>query len=115
MKQVGESAVKRAFSSMVFMIRELQSFTLHMRELLLFEDLQGILLRVRKEMHASFVWLFQQVFSATPTLMVSVMILLANFTVYSIGSSNSALAAAAATPPTATTVSFRFVFFFFFF
>ncbi|KAL0812700.1 hypothetical protein Bca101_069143 [Brassica carinata] len=108
MKQVGESAVKRAFSSMVFMIRELQSFTLHMRELLLFEDLQGILLRVRKEMHASFVWLFQQVFSATPTLMVSVMILLANFTVYSIGSSNSALAAAAATPPTATTVSFRF-------
>ncbi|KAJ0244870.1 Tetratricopeptide repeat [Hirschfeldia incana] len=105
MKQVGESAVKRAFSSMVFMIRELQSFTLHMRELLLFEDLQGILLRVRKEMHASFVWLFQQVFSATPTLMVSVMILLANFTVYSIGS-NSALAAV--TPPTAATVSFRF-------
>lgn len=106
--RVGESAccsVKRAFSSMVFMIRELQSFTLHMRELLLFEDLQGILLRVRKEMHASFVWLFQQVFSATPTLMVSVMILLANFTVYSIGS-NSALAA---TPPTAT-VSFRFVY-----
>ncbi|KAL0865325.1 hypothetical protein Bca101_044443 [Brassica carinata] len=106
--QVGESAccsVKRAFSSMVFMIRELQSFTLHMRELLLFEDLQGILLRVRKEMHASFVWLFQQVFSATPTLMVSVMILLANFTVYSIGS-NSALAAVS-TPPTAT-VSFRF-------
>ncbi|CAN6908597.1 unnamed protein product [Brassica oleracea] len=92
-KQVGESsAVKRAFSSMVFMIREIQSFTLHMRELLLFEDLQGVLLRVRKEMHASFVWLFQQVFSTTPTLMVSVMILLANFTVYSIGT-NSALAA----------------------
>lgn len=92
-KQVGESsAMNRAFSSMVFMIRELQSFTLHMRELLLFEDLQGVLLRVRKEMHASFVWLFQQVFSTTPTLMVSVMILLANFTVYSIGT-NSALAA----------------------
>ncbi|CAH2038681.1 unnamed protein product [Thlaspi arvense] len=108
-KQVGDSAccsVKRAFSSMVFMIRELQSFTLHMRELLLFEDLQGILLRVRKEMQASFVWLFQQVFSATPTLMVSVMILLANFTVYSIGS-NSALAAATPHPPTAT-VSFLF-------
>ncbi|CAA7026332.1 unnamed protein product [Microthlaspi erraticum] len=110
-KQVGESAtcsVKRAFSSMVFMIRELQSFALHMRELLLFEDLQGILLRVRKEMHASFVWLFQQVFSATPTLMVSVMILLANFTVYSIGS-NSALAAVATPhPPAAATVSFIF-------
>ncbi|CAH8251452.1 unnamed protein product [Arabidopsis lyrata] len=108
LKQVGESAcssVERAFSSMVFMIRELQSFTLHMRELLLFEDLQGILHRVRKEMQASFVWLFQQVFSATPTLMVSVMILLANFTVYSI-ESNSALAAAVS-PPT-TTLSFSF-------
>lgn len=108
-KQVNESvscSVKKAFSSMVFMIRELQSFTLHMRELLLFEDLQGILLRVRKEMQASFVWLFQQVFSATPTLMVSVMILLANFTVYSIGN-NSALAAVAP-PPATTTVSYVF-------
>ncbi|ESQ36172.1 hypothetical protein EUTSA_v10007265mg [Eutrema salsugineum] len=108
--QVGESAccsVKRAFSSMVFMIRELQSFTLHMRELLLLEDLQGILHRVRKEMHASFVWLFQQVFSATPTLMVSVMILLANFTVYSIGT-NSAFAAAATPHPPTATVSFIF-------
>ncbi|AEE28100.1 Tetratricopeptide repeat (TPR)-like superfamily protein [Arabidopsis thaliana] len=107
LNQVGESAccsVKKAFSSMVFMIRELQSFTLHMRELLLFEDLQGILHRVRKEMQASFVWLFQQVFSATPTLMVSVMILLANFTVYSI-ESNSALAAAVSPP---TTLSFSF-------
>ncbi|XP_010414361.1 PREDICTED: uncharacterized protein LOC104700532 [Camelina sativa] len=94
-KQVGESAccsMNKAFSSMVFMIRELQSFTLHMREVLFYEDLQEILLRVREELHQSFVWLFQQVFSATPTLMVYVMILLANFTVYSIGS-NSALAA----------------------
>uniref|UniRef100_A0A1J3DQI0 Uncharacterized protein n=1 Tax=Noccaea caerulescens TaxID=107243 RepID=A0A1J3DQI0_NOCCA len=87
-------SMNKAFSSMVFMIRELQSFTLRMREFLFYEDLQGILQRVREEMHASFVWLFQQVFSATPTLMVYVMILLANFTVYSIGT-NSALAAAA--------------------
>ncbi|WZY90012.1 hypothetical protein YC2023_046747 [Brassica napus] len=97
------SSMSKAFSSMVFMIRELQSFTLHMREVLFYEDLQGILLRVREEMHASFVWLFQQVFSATPTLMVYVMILLANFTVYSI-STNSALAAATA-PPQITTVT----------
>ncbi|CAH8282466.1 unnamed protein product [Eruca vesicaria subsp. sativa] len=100
-KQTACDSMNKAFSSMVFMIRELQSFTLHMREVLFYEDLQGILLRVREEMHASFVWLFQQVFSATPTLMVYVMILLANFTVYSIGS-NSAFAAVAA--PT-TTVS----------
>ncbi|XP_058099621.1 uncharacterized protein LOC131243976 [Magnolia sinica] len=96
--EAGESAycsVKKAFSSMVFIIRELQSFTLQMREVLFYEDLQGILVRVQKEMHASFVWLFQQIFSRTPTLMVYVMILLANFTVYSMGNT----AAIAAAPP----------------
>ncbi|KAJ8769805.1 hypothetical protein K2173_007665 [Erythroxylum novogranatense] len=93
--EAGESAycsVKKAFSSMVFIIRELHSFTLQMREVLLTEDLKDILVRVHNEMHASFVWLFQQVFSHTPTLMVYVMILLANFTVYSVGR-NAAIAA----------------------
>lgn len=95
-REAGELAycsMKRAFSSMVFIIQELQSFTLQMREVLFYEDLQGILVRVQKEMHASFVWLFQQIFSHTPTLMVYVMILLANFTVYSM-SSNAAIAVA---------------------
>ncbi|KAL5580777.1 hypothetical protein UlMin_013219 [Ulmus minor] len=95
LREAGESAycsVKKAFSSMVFIIRELHSYTLQMREILYYEDLQGILSRVQKEMHASFVWLFQQVFSHTPTLMVYVMILLANFTVYSMGH-NAAIAA----------------------
>ncbi|CAI9106951.1 OLC1v1006203C2 [Oldenlandia corymbosa var. corymbosa] len=94
-REAGESAycsVKKAFSSMVFIIRELQSYTLQMREMLFYEDLQGILVRVQKEMHASFVWLFQQVFSHTPTFMVYVMILLANYSVYSMAS-NPALAA----------------------
>ncbi|PON63036.1 Signal transduction response regulator [Parasponia andersonii] len=99
-REVGESAycsVKKAFSSMVFIIRELHSYSLQMREFLFYEDLQDILSRVQKEMHASFVWLFQQVFSHTPTLMVYVMILLANFTVYSMGH-NAAIAATAASP-----------------
>ncbi|KAL6967655.1 hypothetical protein U1Q18_033463 [Sarracenia purpurea var. burkii] len=86
------SSVNKAFSSMVFIIRELHSYTLHMREMLFYEDLQGILARVQAEMHASFVWLFQQVFSHTPTLMVYVMILLANYSVYSM-SNNVAFAA----------------------
>ncbi|KAK8306593.1 hypothetical protein V6Z12_D03G137700 [Gossypium hirsutum] len=101
-REAGESAycsMKKAFSSMVFIIRELHSYTLQMRELLFYEDLQGILVRVQKEMHASFVWLFQQVFSHTPTLMVYVMILLANYSVHSMGS-NAALAATAAANPT---------------
>jgi len=101
-RDAGESAycsVKKAFSSMVFIIRELHSYTLQMREVLFYEDLQGILQRVQNEMHASFVWLFQQVFSHTPTLMVYVMILLANFTVYSMGH-NAAIAAVAPQPVT---------------
>jgi hypothetical protein len=94
----GESAraaVGRAFSSMVLIIRELQSFTLQMRGALFYEDLQGVLARVHAEMHASFVWLFQHIFSGTPALMVSLMLLLANSTVYSMGDS----VAAAATLP----------------
>ncbi|GFP80583.1 hypothetical protein PHJA_000201700 [Phtheirospermum japonicum] len=101
---IGESArcsVKKAFSSMVFIIRELHSYTLQMRrEILYYEDLQGILASVQKEMHASFVWLFQKVFSHTPTLMVHLMILLANYSVYSM-STNAALAATC--PPVHTT------------
>lgn len=96
-REAGESAycsVKKAFSSMVFIIRELHSYTLQMREMLYYEDLQGILARVQKEMHMSFVWLFQQVFSHTPTLMVYVMILLANYSVYSMANNIEA------TPPT---------------
>lgn len=103
--ETGESAycsVKKAFSSMVFIIRELHSYTLQMREVLFFEDLQGILARVQSEMHASFVWLFQQVFSHTPTLMVYVMILLANFTVHSMSTS-----AAVSVPPPVATVEER--------
>ncbi|KAJ4971760.1 hypothetical protein NE237_004859 [Protea cynaroides] len=103
-REAGESAycsVKKAFSSMVFIIREVQSYSLQMREILFYEDLQGILARVQKEMNASFVWLFQQVFSHTPTLMVYVMILLANFTVYSMGNN---IAIAAPPPNTAAEI-----------
>eukprot|EP00252_Welwitschia_mirabilis_P020683 TRINITY_DN5112_c0_g1_i2.p1 TRINITY_DN5112_c0_g1~~TRINITY_DN5112_c0_g1_i2.p1 ORF type:complete len:529 (-),score=111.95 TRINITY_DN5112_c0_g1_i2:968-2554(-) len=108
MSEVGETAlcsVKKAFSSMVFMIRELQSHALQMRQLFTYGDIQQMLNSVQKEMHASFIWLFQQVFSCTPSLMVSVMILLANFTVYSMGN-NVALAAVPSldSPPSVVSV-----------
>ncbi|CAI9091659.1 OLC1v1026733C1 [Oldenlandia corymbosa var. corymbosa] len=77
------SSVTKAFSSMVSIIVELQSCALHMREALCDEDLKLIISRVQSDMHLSFAWLFQQVFSRTPALMVHVMILLANFSVYS--------------------------------
>ncbi|XP_062180264.1 uncharacterized protein LOC133884739 [Phragmites australis] len=100
----GES-VGRAFSWMVFIVRELQSFALQqMRDALLFDDLQGVLARVQGEMHASFVWLFQHIFAGTPTLMVSLMLLLANFTVHSMGNSVAAAAATIQPPPPAVAV-----------
>ncbi|OQU78113.1 hypothetical protein SORBI_3009G156900 [Sorghum bicolor] len=103
MGSAGES-VGRAFSSMVLIVRELQSFALQqMRDALLCDDLQGVLARVQGEMHASFVWLFQHIFAGTPALMVSLMLLLANFTVQSMG--HSVAAAAATIPPTPPAVA----------
>lgn len=70
---------KKAFSSIVSMVAELQRNTLQLR------DIEGIdPNRVVKEMNQSFVWLFQKVFSLTPDLMIDLMILLANFTVSSV-------------------------------
>lgn len=76
-------SVRAAFASMVFIIVELQSHALRMRETLCDEDLAVITSKVQKEMHSSFVWLFQQVFPRTPALMLEVMILLADFGVCS--------------------------------
>ncbi|CAH9109323.1 unnamed protein product [Cuscuta epithymum] len=92
------SSMRMAFSNMVFIIQELHRHTFKMREMLFYEDLEGIIGRVQKDMQASFVWLFQQVFSQTPTLMVYVMILLANFSVHSLATSS----AFACTPPCAS-------------
>lgn len=101
----GES-VGRAFSSMVLIVRELQSFALQqMRDALLCDDLQGVLARVQGEMHASFVWLFQHIFAGTPALMLSLMLLLANFTVHSMGHSVAVAAAAATISPAPPAVA----------
>jgi hypothetical protein len=78
-----QCSVRRASSSMVFMMWEFQAHTLQIREILLHENLHELLVLVQREMQSSLVWLFQQVLSCTPSLMVSIMILLANFTVYS--------------------------------
>lgn len=85
-KEIGKSvyhSVEKAFSSMVSTIVELQSCALQMREALCHEDLEMIMSQVQRDMHSSFVWLFQKVFSRTPALMVYMMILLADFSVYS--------------------------------
>ncbi|KAG6494137.1 uncharacterized protein LOC122002699 [Zingiber officinale] len=91
----GETAccsMKRAFSSMVFMLQELQTYALQLREVFPCENHPEIIPRLHRNLNHSFVWLFQQIFYATPTLMVSVMLLLANFTVYSMDCFNIATA-----------------------
>ncbi|CAM6127695.1 unnamed protein product [Calypogeia fissa] len=96
----GVCSIKKAFNSMVFMIRALQSYTFELRQNIVSDaNVQHLVSMVHREMHSSFVWLFQQVFSCTPTLMVSVMILLANFTVYSLGN-NVSMGAVIAHEPT---------------
>ncbi|XP_009344571.1 uncharacterized protein LOC103936461 [Pyrus x bretschneideri] len=96
-------SLNKAFSSMVFIICELHSHALSIRESLYSEDLHEVIAKVQKrEMSMSFVWLFQQVFSGSPTLMVYVMILLANFSVYSM---NCNVVAASPLPVMAETLT----------
>ncbi|KAH1062062.1 hypothetical protein AAZX31_02G239500 [Glycine max] len=89
LKEAGElneltnCSVNKTFSSMMFIMHELQSRALQTRESLFGEDLQSVMTKLEREMDASFVWLFQQVFWKTPALMVFVMVLLANFLVFS--------------------------------
>lgn len=86
------SSVNRAFSSMVFIIRELHSYTLHLRESYFFQDrdINDLVSDVHQDTNASFCWLFQQIFSTTPTLLVSLMLLLANFALHSMSTKPNA-------------------------
>ncbi|CAL1360928.1 unnamed protein product [Linum trigynum] len=86
-------SVRKVFSLTVFMIRELLSYVLRIRECLYSEDLRKVIERVQVEMNDTFVWLFESVFATTPTLMVSVMLLLANFTAYSMAGTTEMVAA----------------------
>ncbi|XP_061343572.1 uncharacterized protein LOC133289601 [Gastrolobium bilobum] len=94
-KEAGEftdCSVKKTFSSMLFIIHELQNYALQTMESLCFcEDWQDVMAKLQREMDASFVWLFQHVFLKTPTHMVHLMVLLANFCVFSM-SNNTVMA-----------------------
>ncbi|KAF3433493.1 hypothetical protein FNV43_RR24595 [Rhamnella rubrinervis] len=89
-------SVNKAFSSMVIIVRELQSYALSIRGSLYCENLEETIRKVQREINASFVWLFAQVFSRTPSLMIYVMVLLANFSVYSMA--NNAVVSAMPLP-----------------
>lgn len=59
------------------------------------------------EMLESFLWLFQQVFSCTPRLMLLTMVLLADFALYSMSMHVAFPVMALGEPPTPTTLSFN--------
>ncbi|KAL2317144.1 hypothetical protein Fmac_031020 [Flemingia macrophylla] len=82
-------SVKKTFSSMMFIMHELQNHALQTRESLCGEDLESVMGKLGREMDNSFVWLFQQVFWKTPSLMVYVMVLLANFLVFSMNNNTA--------------------------
>eukprot|EP00250_Pteridium_aquilinum_P016641 c23214_g1_i1 orf=384-2192(-) len=82
LSEVGNSLLN-AFSSVVSMMKALQTHTLQIRRHFFEQEIEGLLGQVQREMHVSFLWLFQQVFSCTPELMVLVMVLLADFTAFS--------------------------------
>lgn len=56
------------------------------------EELEETVGKVQRDISASLVWLFGQVFSQTPTLMIYLMILLSNFIVYSMVGNSAAAA-----------------------
>ncbi|MCO5562545.1 hypothetical protein L7F22_016173 [Adiantum nelumboides] len=82
LSEVGNSLLN-ALSSVVSMMKALQSHILHARQQFFEQEIEGLLNQVHREMHVSLLWLFQQVFACTPELMVLVMVLLADFTAFS--------------------------------
>lgn len=81
--------VKKCFSSLLFILHELQNHALKTRESLCGDDLESVIVKLNREMDDSFVWLFRHVFSETPTLMVDVMVLLSNFSMFSMMRNNN--------------------------
>ncbi|KAL5101894.1 hypothetical protein RYX36_006221 [Vicia faba] len=86
--ELNNCSVKKSFGALLFILHELQNHALQTRESLCGEDLKSVMVKLNREMDDSFVWLFQQVFSETPSLMVDVMVFLSNFSVFSMYNNN---------------------------
>ncbi|CAK8538281.1 unnamed protein product [Lathyrus sativus] len=86
--ELNNCSIKKSFGSLLFILHELQNHALQTRESLCGEDLKSVMVKLNREMDDSFVWLFQHVFSETPSLMVDVMVFLSNFSVFSMYNNN---------------------------
>lgn len=98
------SSIRKAFSSMMFIMFELQSSVLKARETKCREDLEMIIDKVQSDMQSSYARLFQQVFSRTPALMIDVILLLANFSLHSTSLSMAVPQSPLSASETATTI-----------
>lgn len=87
----GSCAMSKAFTALVFIIKSMHGHALEMQE----DYVMQLLTPMQRDMDLSFAWLFQQVFASTPEYMLSIMTLLADFTVHALGA-DLALAAASA-------------------
>ncbi|KAH7285130.1 hypothetical protein KP509_33G014900 [Ceratopteris richardii] len=95
--EVGNS-LHNAFSSVVSMMKTLQTHTLQIRQHFFRQEIEGLINQVQREMHVSLLWLFEQIFACTPELMVLLMILLADFTAFSVANNLHGLPASSYTP-----------------
>lgn len=93
-------AFSNAFSAMVFIIKSMHGHALEMEE----NYALSLVTPMHREIDLSFAWLFQQVFSRTPQYMLSITVLLAEFSVHSLGK-DVALAGAIAMAHPKTPVS----------
>lgn len=109
-------AVSSAFTSLVFMLKMLHQHALspaRMRthasgsDAAADEKLYNWACRAYAEMLDSFLWLFQQVFSCTPKLMLLTMMLLADFTLHSVTKHVAVPLMPLGEPPTAATASYN--------
>ncbi|KAG0587776.1 hypothetical protein KC19_2G190500 [Ceratodon purpureus] len=90
-RNVRSSSMSNAFSALVFIIKSMHGHALEMQE----DHVMKLMMPMQRDMDLSFAWLFQQVFASTPEYMLSIMVLLAEFTVHSLGE-DMALASAIA-------------------
>lgn len=90
-RNVRSCAMSNAFSALVFIIKSMHGHALEMQE----DHVMKLVTPMQRDMDLSFAWLFQQVFVTTPEYMLSIMVLLAEFTVHSLGE-DMALASALA-------------------
>ncbi|KAL2939433.1 Adenosine monophosphate-protein transferase Fic [Bienertia sinuspersici] len=87
-----DNPINKLCFSTLYIVREVQSQALKSRGMVLDEELDyGVVSKIQREMTSSFIWLFREVFSKTPDLMLQVMVLTSNFATHSLENLQSSI------------------------